>query len=436
MRWNNVLLPQSAQRPQRTPEPVMQYLKNLRFLCVSTGWNKQSGHKDHRANPQPFLNNKYSLQSLYAEIDRGNISSHRENLHLSTKKRFSLWSLCALWLTVFTLSACGREPIYQSQSYVFGTLVDISIYGEEATRAAELAAVIQQDFQRLHHKLHAWNEISDLSRLNRAFAAGETISIDPELTKLVEHAQQFSAQSDGLFNPAIGRLIGHWGFQRDIFKPVSIDLPVIEKLVAANPQMQDIVIQHTDTGALVSSRNPAVKLDFGGYAKGYALDRAAAYLKAQGAHNALINIGGNVIALGKHGKRNWHVGIQHPRKPGAIASLDLEDGWAIGTSGDYQRYFELEGKRYCHVLDPRSGYPAQHAQAVTVLLPPGELNGTLSDVASKPIFISDIGQRSEMAKKLGIDNFMVIDDAGNIAVSPAMQQRLKWKTDAKIRILP
>jgi len=352
------------------------------------------------------------------------------------RRPINLWSLCTLWLMVFAFSACGREPLYQSQSYVFGTLVDISIYGEEAARAADLAAVIQQDFQRLHHKLHAWNENSDLSRLNRAFAAGESVEIDPELAQLIEHAQQFSTQSDGLFNPAIGLLIGHWGFQRDMFKPVSINQSAIEQLVAANPQMQDIVLRKSASGIEVSSRNPAVKLDFGGYAKGYALDRAAAYLRAQGANNALINIGGNVIALGKRGERNWHVGIQHPRKAGAIASLDLEDGWAIGTSGDYQRYFELDGKRYCHVLDPRSGFPAQHTQSVTVLLPPGELSGTLSDVASKPIFISDDSRRRDMAKKLGVDNFMVIDDASNIAASTAMQQRLKWKNDVEVRTLP
>ncbi|PKO92634.1 MAG: thiamine biosynthesis protein ApbE [Betaproteobacteria bacterium HGW-Betaproteobacteria-1] len=394
----------------------MQRPINLWSLCTKIRWNNLFSHREHRVhreNPPPFLKNRISLWSLW-----------------------SLWSLCALWLTVLALSSCGREPLYQSQSYVFGTLVDISIYGEEASRAADLAAVIQQDFQRLHHKLHAWNEDSDLSRLNRAFAAGERVAIDPELAQLIRHAQQFSAQSDGLFNPAIGLLIGHWGFQRDMFKPVDIDRAAIEELVVANPQMGDIVLLESAAGIEAEIRNPAVKLDFGGYAKGYALDRAAAYLKAQGANNALINIGGNVIALGRRGERNWHVGIQHPRKPGAIASLDLEDGWAIGTSGDYQRYFELDGKRYCHVLDPRNGFPAQHTQSITVLLPPGELSGTLSDVASKPIFISNDGQRSDMAKKLGVENFMVIDDAGNIAASPAMQQRLKWKNDVEVRTLP
>ncbi|HEY8355023.1 MAG TPA: FAD:protein FMN transferase [Methylophilaceae bacterium] len=344
--------------------------------------------------------------------------------------------LYILWLMLLALTGCGREPLYHAQSYVFGTLVDISIYGEEATRAADLAAVIQNDFQRLHRKLHAWNDDSDLARLNHAFAVGERIAIDPELAQLIRQAQLFSAQSDGLFNPAIGLLIGHWGFQRDMFKPVSIDHAAIRQLVAANPQMADIVLHESPVGIEAESRNPTVRLDFGGYAKGYALDRAIAYLRSEGVRNALINIGGNVAALGQHGERNWQVGIQHPRKPGVIASLDLEDGWAIGTSGDYQRYFELNGKRYCHVLDPRSGYPAQHTQAVTVLVPPGSRSGTLSDIASKPIFISEDGKRADMARKLGIEHYLVIDAAGHIAASAAMLERIRWKDNVEVSTLP
>lgn len=340
------------------------------------------------------------------------------------------WSLCALWLMVLALSACGREPLHQSQTYVFGTLVDISIYGEEESRAAKLSSDIQQDFQRLHHKLHAWDENSDLSRVNQAFASGETIVIDEELAKLIEDAKASSIQSDGLFNPAIGGLIKQWGFQSDSFDPVAIDPAAIEKLVSQNPQMTDINILRQETGIQVKSNNPAVKLDLGGYAKGYALDRAVAYLKSQGAQNALINIGGNVIALGRHGDRNWRVGIRHPRDTGAIAALDLEDGWAVGTSGDYQRYFELDGMRYCHVLDPRTGYPASNTLSVTVLIPPGESSGTLSDVASKPIFIASPEQRNTMATQMGITHYLVIDDAGNIEISPEMKKRTQWNPNA------
>jgi thiamine biosynthesis lipoprotein len=337
---------------------------------------------------------------------------------------------------VFALSACGREPVYQSQSYVFGTLVDITIYGEEESRAAELASRIQQDFQRLHQKLHAWDESSELSRINRAIAAGESISIDTEMADIIEQAGVFSAASGGLFNPAIGGLIQQWGFQRDSFSAVDIDRKAIDRLVAANPRMEDIRINRKNDGRiLLSSRNTAVRLNLGGYAHGYAPARAGAYLKTEHAKNALINIGGNVMALGRHGERPWHIGIQHPRKSGAIASLDLEDGWAIGTSGDYQRYFELDGVRYCHVLDPRSGYPARHLQSVTVLVPPGNLTGTRSDADSKPIFITEPENRKKMAQQLGLTHYMTIDQAGNISVSAAMQKRLQWKTDVKPNIL-
>lgn len=318
------------------------------------------------------------------------------------------------------LSGCGREPLYQSQGYVFGTLVGISIYGEKEPHARELANHISQEFQNLHNRLHAWQPDSELSKLNQAFAAGQSIPVDAELAEIITHAATLSTQSDGLFNPAIGNLVRQWGFQRDEFAPVSIDNAAISALVKANPLMSDILIEKNT----VSSRNPAVRLDLGGYAKGYALDKASFYLRSQGIENALINIGGNIIALGKHGDKPWRVGIQHPRKPGAIATLDLPDGWAIGTSGDYQRYFELNGKRYCHVIDPRDGYPAQGTQAVTVLVPPGQYAGTLSDVASKPIFISE--DKIKAAHYMAIRDVMVIDAKGNIFVSESMAERLQW----------
>ena len=217
---------------------------------------------------------------------------------------------------------------------------------------------------------------------------------------MLQDAARASAVSDGLFNPAIGGLIQAWGFQADDFKAVLPEQKKIAALVKANPQMSDLVIHSSE----VASRNRSVKLDLGGYAKGYALDRAADILKQQGIHNALINIGGNVLALGTHGSRAWRVGIQHPRKPGPLATLELHDGEAIGTSGDYQRYFELDGKRYCHLIDPRTGYPVQGVEAVTILTH-GEHAGLLSDAASKPLFISGdarlAGCRAENATRRG-----------------------------------
>jgi thiamine biosynthesis lipoprotein len=321
------------------------------------------------------------------------------------------------------LSACGKAPLVQTKSYVFGTLVDISIDGETEEKAHEVTSQILQDFQRLHHQYHAWQSDSELSKLNQSFVAGKTpIEISPELSQMLTQAQTLSKQSQGLFNPSIGGLISTWGFQRDEFTPVEINDAAIQKLVLANPQMSDIVIK----GNAVFSTNPAVKLDLGGYAKGYALDLALTQLQKQGVKNALINIGGNIIALGQHGDKPWRVGIQHPRQPKPMATIDLLSGWAIGTSGDYQRYFEQGGNRYCHIIDPRNGYPAQGTQAVTVLLPPSPQAGVLSDVTSKPIFLSSPDQRSNAAKTMGVEHYLVIDGNGNVTLSASMNQRLRW----------
>lgn len=354
----------------------------------------------------------------------------RRAMHLAPHLARSLNSFMLIGL--LALSGCGREPIHQSQSYVFGTLVDISIYGESEGRARELSNHVLQEFQRVHDQLHAWKAGSALDRLNSAFATGESAAISPELAGTLSDATRLSQQSDGLFNPAIGHLIQTWGFQGDEFKPVRPDPADIRKWVAANPQMSDIVIEN----GKASSRNPAVRLDLGGYAKGWSLDLAADYLRKQGVKGALVNIGGNIIAIGSHGNRPWRVGIQHPRQPGPLASLELPDGWAIGTSGDYQRYFELDGKRYCHVLDPRSGQPAQGVQAVSILVPPNSHAGTLSDVASKPIFLSGASWR-ETARKMGIEHAMLIDAQGKIHITAAMQKRLRFtEKNVALEVLP
>jgi len=326
-----------------------------------------------------------------------------------------------LGLALLLASCSQKEPIYNQQSYVFGTLVDITIYGEAEEKSQAVSNEIIHIFQKLHNRLHAWQP-SEITELNKAFAQGKHLTIQPDVATILADATKLSGQSKGTFNPAIGGLINAWGFQKDEFKPTKVDENNIKNLVAANPQMTDIVIENDQ----VFSTNPSVQLDLGGYAKGYALDIALAYLRKQGIKNALVNIGGNIIALGQHGDKPWRVGIQHPRQPSAIATLDLPSGWAIGTSGDYQRFFELDGKRYCHIIDPTTGYPVQNIQSVTVLIPAQNNAGTLSDVASKPIFIAKPNSRTDAAKIMGIENFLIIESENQIQISTAMAKRITW----------
>ncbi|MDP1681779.1 MAG: FAD:protein FMN transferase [Burkholderiales bacterium] len=331
----------------------------------------------------------------------------------------------ALLLFLLALNGCGKEPLYQQESFVFGTQVEVSIYGETDAKARAAVAAVLQEFDRLHREFHAWKP-GPLMALNAAIARGERHQVSAELAAAIRDATQLSEASDGLFNPAIGQLIALWGFQNDEFKPLQPDPEKIAALVRAQPRMRDLTV---DVDNFVSSKNPTVQLDFGGYAKGLALDNAVRILRAQGVAHALVNIGGNIIALGKHGARPWHVGVKHPRTPSALIELDLNDGEAIGTSGDYQRYFELNGQRYCHIIDPRTGYPATHTQSLTVLAAPGPRAGVLSDAASKPGFIADIREWEAALKRLGIEAAIRVDESGKIAMSEAMARRAKRVRD-------
>ncbi len=340
---------------------------------------------------------------------------------LGRSPRSALLPALPALMLLLALAGCAREkPVYQEQGYVFGTLVEVTVYGEEDARARQAVAAVMHEFQRLQGMLHAWKP-SELSDLNAAIAQGKGKEVSPELEAILVDAMQLSAQSGGLFNPSIGGLIRAWGFQADEFKAVLPEPGKIAALTRANPQMDDLVLE----GHVVSSRNAAVQIDLGGYAKGYALDRAAAILRRMGVHDALINIGGNVLAMGAHGDRPWRVGIQHPRKPGPLATLDLADGEAIGSSGDYQRFFEVAGRRYCHLIDPRTGQPVQGVQAVTIITH-GHWAGVLSDADSKPLFISGVQGWRQAARTMQVDEALLVDGAGKVHLTPAMQKKLEF----------
>ncbi|MBA4743524.1 MAG: FAD:protein FMN transferase [Azoarcus sp.] len=325
----------------------------------------------------------------------------------------------ALCLFAVLLAACARPQLFHQEAYVFGTRVDLTVYGDSQEQAEAAMAAVLQEFDRLHHALHAWQP-SEVTRLNEALAQGEPAEVSEELAMLLADATEIAERGDELFDPALGRLIALWGFHDEEFEPELPDADALETVLEAHPRMSDLTID----GTTVSTANPAVQIDLGGYAKGYALDRAAAILREMGVDNALINIGGNVMALGGKGDAPWRIGIQHPREPRPLATLPLYDGEAIGTSGDYQRFFEIDGERYSHLLDPRTGYPAEGTQALTVLVTPRERAGTWSDAASKSPFISGDDWLSYL-RAYDIEHGLRVADDGRIEVTREMRARLQ-----------
>ncbi len=326
-------------------------------------------------------------------------------------------------LLLLQLAACQRpETIHHTSGRVFGTVVDVSIYGGSPERAAQVSATVLNEFDRLHHKFHAWQP-SMLTALNDAIARGEPFVADAEMVGLLQSATVLANRSNNLFNPAIGHLIRLWGFQSSTFESQDPPPAEIAHWVAANPRLSDLRYN----GNTITSINKAVMIDLGGYAKGYALDRAALILRAAKVKAALVNVGGNVLAIGQPGERAWMVGIQDPRGDGTLASIALHDNEAMGTSGDYQRYFVKDGKRHPHIIDPRSGDTVDLVASVTIITSGGTDAGLRSDGNSKPLFITGPEGWEAMAARMDMKEVLLITADKRFLMTPAMRARLVQK---------
>ena len=175
--------------------------------------------------------------------------------------------------------------------------------------------------------------------------------------------------------------------------------------------------------------NPRLQLDLGAFAKGVAVDRAIAALRAAGIDNAIVNAGGDLRAIGAR-ERPWRIGIRHPRAPGVLASIETRGDESIFTSGDYERYFEAEGTRYHHIIDPRSGYPARGTASLTVI----HTEAATADAAATALFVAgDAWPRT--AADMGINRVMRVRADGTVEMTPAMAGRIRFETETEPAVM-
>ena len=334
-------------------------------------------------------------------------------------------------LSIFT-TACQRKVTeYHDSMLIFGTIVNITLLDTDEKLAEESFRLMREDLKLMHHAWHVW-EPGPLMRANQLLETQTEFSAPPSLLKLFHVSKELSIKSQNLFNPAIGKLIALWGFHSNQQPTKAPSKQAILTLLKQQPTMSDITLK----GVRMKSQNPAVKLDFGGVAKGFAIDFLLRKLKEKGIHNALIDTGGDLKVIGRHGKRAWKVAIRDPRqKPsdtqGVVASLELNDNEAAFTSGDYERYIKNKNnsdKHLHHIIDPRTGYPARGSQSVTVL----HNDAATADAAATAIFIAGPTQWVKIAKAMGIKYVLLIDGQGHIHISTAMYKRIKLEQDRKI----
>jgi thiamine biosynthesis lipoprotein len=317
-------------------------------------------------------------------------------------------------------AACRHATEHSAEMLVFGTIMQVKLWGVDEGLAGRAFADLQQMFQRMHRDWHAW-EPGLLTDINEAFAQGRPAAADADVVAMVRRSQVFEQRSEGRFNPAIGELIRLWGFHTSDYPIIGPPPPqeAIDALLAYRPSSLDIRVD----GTRLSSVNPHVQLDFGGIAKGFAVDLAIAHLRELGVANAIVNAGGDLRAMGDHGDRPWRVAVRQPGG-GVLGAVEVVGDEALFTSGNYERFREYETERYPHILDPRTGWPVADVASVTVIAP----EGIEADAAATALIVAGLDDWPAVARRFGLDQVLVVDEAGKVYMTPAMAGRVRFAT--------
>lgn len=263
-----------------------------------------------------------------------------------------------IFRTEFKAMGCAHEIIVASG-------------GEEEAALAMQSAV--REVQRIEEKFSRYRSDSVVAAINQAAGNGNYIACDPETIELLDIADKLHDASDGLFDATSGPLRHVWTFKK-------AEVPATAVLDAILPLIDWAKVERSGNGVRLALKG--MEIDFGGFGKEYACDCAAKALTHHGIANGYVNLAGDIRAVGpKPDGQPWMIGVSNPRSPGAvIASIPLSHG-ALATSGDYEKYFELDGRRYCHVLNPHTGYPVNFWSSVSVCAATALQAGACSTIA-------------------------------------------------------
>jgi thiamine biosynthesis lipoprotein len=326
-----------------------------------------------------------------------------------------------LMLLFSALSGCVGVPTGQESAVVtraqmqMGTLVKITTVARSEAVAQAAATAGFAEIRRLEELLSTWIPTSELSRVNAA-AGVLQVHVSLETLTVVQRAVQVAEMTDGGFNIAIGPAVDAWRVTEGQRIPTESELDALRPLV-------DLMSVHADVREqTIFLEKAGMRIDVGGIGKGYAADQAVDALRRAGAVAGVVALSGDIKTFGRlPGGKMFPVGIQHPRQDGAVlAWIDLQDE-AISTAGDYERFFEREGVRYHHILDPRTLQPARSCQSVTVIA----REGVWADGLDTGIFVMGPERGMELVEQLPDVEAIIVDQDGHLLVSSGLKPRIR-----------
>jgi FAD:protein FMN transferase len=298
-----------------------------------------------------------------------------------------------------------------------GTEIRMSAFTDDPVGAVRAFDVAFQEIQRLEALMTTWKPDSEVSRVN-AQAGVAPVKVSPETLEVIEMAQRASKLSGGAFDITFYAMRGLWKFDEDL-EPKIPPLAELKKRMALIDHRQ-VVVDGAQKTVFLKKRGMAINL--GGIAKGYAVDRATAILKRAGFPDTIVQAGGDLMCAGSKDGKPWTAGIRDPRgdRDDVFATLQLVDH-AFSTAGDYERFFILSGKRYHHIIDPKTGFPATRSRSVTIYAP----TALLADALDDAVFIMGWKKGIAMVEALDEVGAVVIDDKGEVHMSSRVKDRVK-----------
>lgn len=300
---------------------------------------------------------------------------------------------------------------------LMGTLVSVTVEGGTPGALRQKVDAAYREMQRLSDMMNHYDPDSVVSEINRA-AGKRAVPVPCELMEVLVMARRVSERSGGAFDITVGALKG-WRFN-----PEHPAMPSAREITAALPLINYRDVLLDEKNGSVQLRQPGMRLDLGGIAKLYILNAGMQLLKQQGIANAMLNGGGDVVVTGTRAGRPWRIGIRHPRRAGELlATVELTRGWVV-TSGDYERYFIRDGRRYHHILDPHTGYPpAAGPQQVTLA---GEDLSNLNGFSSAIMLLGADKGRELIGRLAGVEGLIVAGD-GRVWTTPGLETRFRFQ---------
>lgn len=314
---------------------------------------------------------------------------------------FAMKKILCIGLCVLLFAGCGGYATVSSERFEsMDTFMQLELYGSEATTVA-----VKEEILRLDGLFSATNADSDVYRLNRDGSA----RIDAATREVLGKTQEYSVLLDNDLDIFVYPLVEAWGFiSRDYTIPDSAAIAALlpAAQTAAVTLSADNQAQITEQGA---------KLDLGAVAKGYAADRAVDMMRAQGVSSGILNLGGTVAAVGKKPTGEpWRVGISDPDNSAAYFGSVLCSDRFVATSGNYERYFERDGRRYCHIINPRTGYPVDNGTVSVTIISD---NGFKSDALSTALFVKGADGAQAFWQEHPDFDYILLDDSGDLYIT-------------------